>query len=179
MSLQCNELASGCNGLYPSFGDTLHYRSDRRHGQLGGVQELALERDCVRFLFVLFALIHPHSVRLRRQITAIHAVHPFPQLGLIGNVRCFGVAGGSTMFTGFQERLWQELEALRLDSSLKVSVVAPPERKYSAWIGGSILTIHRQHSFKSEGANGTSNRLWVTQEDYERDGAAAVHTKCF
>jgi actin-related protein len=42
------------------------------------------------------------------------------------------------MFPGISDRLTKELVALA-PSSVKVKVIAPPERKYSAWIGGSIL----------------------------------------
>jgi actin len=48
------------------------------------------------------------------------------------------LSGGTTMFPGIAERLGKELK-LRLPPRLPVTVVAPPERKYSVWIGGSIL----------------------------------------
>jgi hypothetical protein len=43
------------------------------------------------------------------------------------------------MFTGIGERMTKELTALA-PSTMKIKVVAPPERKYSVWIGGSILS---------------------------------------
>src|ERR1700738_3918214 len=42
------------------------------------------------------------------------------------------------MYTGISDRMQKEITALA-PSSMKVKVVAPPERKYSVWIGGSIL----------------------------------------
>ena len=48
------------------------------------------------------------------------------------------MSGGTTMFTGIAERMTKELTALA-PSTMKIKVVAPPERKYSVWIGGSIL----------------------------------------
>jgi actin len=54
---------------------------------------------------------------------------------LYGNVV---LSGGSTMFPGIGDRMSKEITALA-PSSMKVKVVAPPERKYSVWIGGSIL----------------------------------------
>lgn len=42
------------------------------------------------------------------------------------------------MFPGIADRMNKEITA-RAPSSMKVKVVAPPERKYSVWIGGSIL----------------------------------------
>ncbi|KAK4406139.1 actin [Sesamum angolense] len=53
---------------------------------------------------------------------------------LYGNIV---LSGGSTMFTGIADRMSKEITALA-PSSMKIKVVAPPERKYSVWIGGSI-----------------------------------------
>merc|ERR1739847_222500 len=55
---------------------------------------------------------------------------------LYGNVV---LSGGTTMFAGIGERMTKELTALA-PSTMKIKVVAPPERKYSVWIGGSILS---------------------------------------
>merc|ERR1740123_2927124 len=49
------------------------------------------------------------------------------------------LSGGTTMFAGIGERMTKELTALA-PSTMKIKVVAPPERKYSVWIGGSILS---------------------------------------
>jgi actin beta/gamma 1 len=49
------------------------------------------------------------------------------------------MSGGTTMFPGIPERLSKELTSLA-PSSMKIKVVAPPERKFSVWIGGSILS---------------------------------------
>merc|ERR1712083_109364 len=49
------------------------------------------------------------------------------------------LSGGSTMFNKIDTRLQKELTALA-PSAIKVKIVAPPERKYSVWIGGSILS---------------------------------------
>ncbi|XP_042944489.1 actin, alpha skeletal muscle-like [Carya illinoinensis] len=54
---------------------------------------------------------------------------------LYGNIV---LSGGSTMFPGIADRMSKEISALA-SSSMKIKVVAPPERKYSVWIGGSIL----------------------------------------
>ncbi|KAH0452527.1 hypothetical protein IEQ34_019826 [Dendrobium chrysotoxum] len=54
---------------------------------------------------------------------------------LYGNIV---LSGGSTMFAGIADRMSKETSALA-PSIMKIKVVAPPERKYSAWIGGSIL----------------------------------------
>jgi actin len=49
------------------------------------------------------------------------------------------LSGGTTMYPGIAERLNKEMVALA-PSSVKIKIVAPPERKYSVWIGGSILS---------------------------------------
>ncbi|KAK4722194.1 hypothetical protein R3W88_012427 [Solanum pinnatisectum] len=50
------------------------------------------------------------------------------------------LSGGSTMFPGIAERMSKEITALA-PRGTKIKVVAPPERKYSTWIGGSILAF--------------------------------------
>jgi actin len=49
------------------------------------------------------------------------------------------LSGGTTMYPGIAERLNKEIVSLA-PSSVKIKIVAPPERKYSVWIGGSILS---------------------------------------
>merc|ERR1711982_299689 len=44
------------------------------------------------------------------------------------------------MFAGIGERMTKELTALA-PSTMKIKVVAPPERKYSVWIGGSFVFV--------------------------------------
>ncbi|XP_059280051.1 actin-104-like isoform X1 [Lycium ferocissimum] len=48
------------------------------------------------------------------------------------------LSGGSTMIPGITDRMSKEITALA-PSSTRIKVIAPPERKYSVWIGGSIL----------------------------------------
>ena len=51
------------------------------------------------------------------------------------------LSGGTTLFSGLPERLTKEVKYL-VPESMKnnVKVIAAPERKYSIWIGGSILS---------------------------------------
>merc|ERR1719464_1567032 len=77
------------------------------------------------------------------------------------------LSGGSTMFPHIDARLSKELSALA-PASIKVKVVAPPERKYSVWIGGSILSD--LSSFQE---------MWITAEEYDESGPGIVHRKCF
>ena len=55
---------------------------------------------------------------------------------LYGNIV---MSGGTTMYPGIPERLSKEVTALA-PSTMKVKVIAPQERKFLVWIGGSILT---------------------------------------
>ncbi|KAE8680460.1 actin [Hibiscus syriacus] len=58
------------------------------------------------------------------------------EIDLYGNIV---LSGGTTMFPGIADRMSKEITALGPSSMKKIKVVAPPERKYSVWIGGSIL----------------------------------------
>lgn len=48
------------------------------------------------------------------------------------------LSGGSTLFEGMAERMWQEIHQLAPTNN-RIKVLAPPERLYSVWLGGSIL----------------------------------------
>jgi len=77
------------------------------------------------------------------------------------------LSGGTTMFPGIAERLSKEVSALA-PSSMKIKVVAPPERRYSVWIGGSILS-----------SLSTFQTMWITKAEYDESGPSIVHRKCF
>lgn len=49
------------------------------------------------------------------------------------------MSGGTTMFENIDKRLCAEVMKLA-PSTMKIKVVAPPERKYSVWIGGALLS---------------------------------------
>merc|ERR1711975_138239 len=77
------------------------------------------------------------------------------------------LSGGTTMYPGIGERMTKELTALA-PSTMKIKVVAPPERKYSVWIGGSILS-----------SLSTFQTMWISKAEYDESGPAIVHRKCF
>jgi len=77
------------------------------------------------------------------------------------------LSGGTTMFPGIDTRLSKEIQALA-PPSVKVKIVAPPERKYSVWIGGSILS-----------SLSTFQDMWIGKEEYDESGPGIVHRKCF
>lgn len=81
---------------------------------------------------------------------------------LFGNLL---LSGGSTMFGNYPERLHKEVSALV--PSMKVRVTAPDERKYSPWIGGSILSVLA-----------TFQTMWVLRQEYDEVGPSVVHRKC-
>jgi len=77
------------------------------------------------------------------------------------------LSGGTTMFPGIGERMTKELTSLA-PSTMKIKVVAPPERKYSVWIGGSILS-----------SLSTFQQMWISKGEYDESGPTIVHRKCF
>eukprot|EP00929_Paragymnodinium_shiwhaense_P049953 TRINITY_DN25187_c0_g1_i6.p1 TRINITY_DN25187_c0_g1~~TRINITY_DN25187_c0_g1_i6.p1 ORF type:complete len:333 (-),score=37.21 TRINITY_DN25187_c0_g1_i6:317-1315(-) len=77
------------------------------------------------------------------------------------------LSGGTTMFSGMAERMAKELAALA-PSTVKVRVIATPERKYSVWIGGSILA-----------SLSTFQQMWIHRTEYDKAGPTIIHSKCF
>ncbi|MBD3196129.1 MAG: actin, cytoplasmic 2 [Candidatus Lokiarchaeota archaeon] len=82
---------------------------------------------------------------------------------LFGNIV---LSGGSTMFPGIKERLTKEIKE-QIPESVNVRILAPPERMYSVWIGGSILS-----SLK------TFHKMWITRREYKEMGPQIIH-RCF
>jgi len=82
---------------------------------------------------------------------------------LYGNVV---MSGGTTMYQGIPERVQKEVKALAPDS-MTIKIIAPPERKYSVWIGGSILS-----------SLSTFEEMWIKKEEYDESGPSIVHRKC-
>jgi len=73
------------------------------------------------------------------------------------------LSGGSTMFPGIKQRLESELIPL-IPSSKEIKIAAQPERKFSVWIGGSILSS--LPSFQ---------KMWITKSLYEEHGSRIMH----
>ncbi|KAJ1723736.1 centractin- actin- protein of the dynactin complex [Coemansia erecta] len=73
---------------------------------------------------------------------------------LYGNIV---LSGGTTLMRGFGDRLLGELRRLAV-KDCKIKISAPPERKYSTWIGGSILA-----------SLSTFKKMWVSAEEYQED----------
>jgi actin beta/gamma 1 len=77
------------------------------------------------------------------------------------------ISGGSSMFPGIADRMHKELTSLA-PSTYIIKVIAPPERKYSVWIGGSVLA-----------SLSTFQQMWISMEEYDESGPSIVHRKCF
>ena len=67
------------------------------------------------------------------------------------------LSGGSTLTKGFGDRLLNEVK-LGAVKDMRIKIYAPPERKYSTWIGGSILA-----------GLSTFRKMWVSAEDWHED----------
>ncbi|KAK3739397.1 hypothetical protein QZH41_018443 [Actinostola sp. cb2023] len=79
------------------------------------------------------------------------------------------LAGGSTMFPGFEQRLQKEVSSLAPTDTLRecTHVVADKNRALAAWIGGSIFAC--QPSF--------NDQLCVTKKEYQEMGVSALERK--
>ncbi|XP_054859058.1 actin, clone 302-like [Eublepharis macularius] len=76
------------------------------------------------------------------------------------------LSGGPTMYPGIADRMQKEITALA-PSTMKIKIIAPPERKYSAWIGGSILA-----------SLSTFQKMLISKQEYDESGPSIVHRKC-
>ncbi len=76
------------------------------------------------------------------------------------------LAGGSSMLPGIDERLTLDLQKMA-PGDMTIKTIAPPERQYSAWIGGSILS-----------SLATFEDMWVAKAEYDEQGPSIVHSKC-
>jgi len=77
------------------------------------------------------------------------------------------LSGGTTMFPGIADRMQKEISQLA-PPTMKIKIIAPPERKYSVWIGGSILA-----------SLSSFDTMWVTKAEYDESGPSIIHRKCF
>ncbi|KAJ2368693.1 centractin- actin- protein of the dynactin complex, partial [Coemansia sp. RSA 2610] len=76
------------------------------------------------------------------------------------------LSGGTTLTRGFGDRLLAELRKQAV-KDCKIKISAPPERKYSTWIGGSILA-----------SLSTFKKMWISAEEYQED-PDIIHKKFF
>eukprot|EP00924_Labyrinthula_sp_SR-Ha-C_P002657 augustus_masked-scaffold_13-processed-gene-3.0-mRNA-1 protein AED:0.28 eAED:0.28 QI:0/-1/0/1/-1/1/1/0/368 len=77
------------------------------------------------------------------------------------------LSGGNTMIEGFGHRIKNELvDVFRVKQS--INIVEPPERTLSTWRGGAIFA-----------SLSTFEDIWISKEEYDDQGPACVHRKCF
>ena len=77
------------------------------------------------------------------------------------------LSGGTTMYPGIADRMQKDLTNLA-PPTMKIKIIASPERKYSVWIGGSILA-----------SLSTFQNMWISKQEYDESGPGIVHRKCF
>ncbi|XP_037683027.1 actin-related protein T3 [Choloepus didactylus] len=77
------------------------------------------------------------------------------------------LSGGSTSFPGLDKRLVKDIVKM-VPANTPVQVTAPPERKISVWMGGSILAS--LSAFQD---------LWITAAEFKEVGPNIVHQRCF
>ena len=79
------------------------------------------------------------------------------------------LAGGGSLFGNLRERLEADLhDAAPTNVRVKVTASANTvERKFSTWIGGSILA-----------SLGSFQQMWMSKQEYEEHGVNIVHRKC-
>jgi actin len=76
------------------------------------------------------------------------------------------LSGGGTMFEGFPERIEREIVKLA-PPTMEIKVIAPANRKFGAWIGGSVLS-----------SLSTFPQLVVGRVEYDDVGSEIIHRKC-
>ncbi|CAD2084574.1 actin-related protein [Plasmodium vinckei] len=77
------------------------------------------------------------------------------------------LSGGTTMFQGFGDRLLNEIRKFA-PKDITIRISAPPERKFSTFIGGSILA-----------SLATFKKIWINKQEFDEYGSAILHKKTF
>ena len=78
------------------------------------------------------------------------------------------LCGGSSLFLKIRKKFEKELQSLA-PTGKTVKVIAPPERKYSAWLGGAILSSMK--NFKTA--------MFVSKKEYNEIGYGIINDKFF
>ncbi|CAG9484136.1 actin-related protein [Plasmodium vivax] len=77
------------------------------------------------------------------------------------------LSGGTTMFHGFGDRLLNEIRKFA-PKDITIRISAPPERKFSTFIGGSILA-----------SLATFKKIWISKQEFDEYGSVILHRKTF
>ncbi|KAK4979499.1 Actin-like protein [Elasticomyces elasticus] len=94
-------------------------------------------------------------------VNAINKTDMDLRKSLFGNIV---LSGGCTLTKGFGDRLLNEVQKLAV-KDMRIKIFAPPERKYSTWIGGSILA-----------GLSTFRKMWVDINDWH-ENPEVIHTR--
>ena len=76
------------------------------------------------------------------------------------------LSGGNTMYPGIADRIEKEITSLA-PSTMKIKVIALPERKDIVWIGGPLLAYIA-----------TFQQMWIRKQEYDETGPSVVHRTC-
>lgn len=79
------------------------------------------------------------------------------------------VVGGNTLLQGFTDRLNRDL-GTKTPPSMRLKIVSATgsaERRFSSWIGGSILA-----------SLGSFQQMWISKQEYDEGGKSCVERKC-
>jgi actin-like protein 6A len=78
------------------------------------------------------------------------------------------LSGGLSNLQGVQMKLQSDLSA-RVPHGYKLKLISasPIERRFSSWVGGSILA-----------SLGSFHQIWISKAEYEEHGAKIVEKKC-
>nr|XP_054757650.1 actin-like protein 6B [Lytechinus pictus] len=87
------------------------------------------------------------------------------------------VTGGNSLLRGFTDRLHRDLQS-KIPANMKLKLIysstsssekrfSSTERRFSSWIGGSILA-----------SLGTFQQMWISKQEYEEQGKSVVDKKC-
>jgi actin len=128
---------------------------------------ISLKNERYRFVEALF---HPKLISNEERYSGIHNMlyTSIGKMDLEIRGKCYEniiLAGGSTLFEGFQERLTREMTSLIPQENVKI--VSPLEKINSSWIGASMI-----------GALSTKNEMYMTKQLYEEYGVGCLYWIC-
>ena len=77
------------------------------------------------------------------------------------------LSGGTMLFPGIDARMTKMITSLAPAMKNIIKVIAPPDRKCAAWIGGSKL-----------GSLSTFQEMCMSKAEYDENGPSFIHSKC-
>ncbi|CAI6365539.1 unnamed protein product [Macrosiphum euphorbiae] len=98
-------------------------------------------------------------------VNSIMKMYPQFRKELFANIV---LSGGTTMYPGIVDRLQKEITVLA-PSTMKIKIIAPSERRYSVWIGGSILASLSYF---------TNLPSTISKQKYNESGPSIMHRHC-